>query len=60
MDSGQVYTMDPIWETDAAKSEKNDTADGNSDTNDSMDQHGMYHCTDENGVTRKLHLKDGR
>ena len=60
MDSGQVYTMDPLWETAATESEKNDTVDGNSDTNDSIDQDEMEHCTDEHGVTLKLQLTDGR
>jgi hypothetical protein len=60
MDSGQINTMDPLWETDAAESEKNDTVDGNSNTNDSVDEHEMDHGTDEHGVTLKLQLADGR
>jgi hypothetical protein len=60
MDSGQVYTMDPLWETASAESEKNDTVDGNNYTKDSNDEPEMDHCTDEHGVTLKLHLNDGR
>ena len=47
--------MDPLLETAAAESEKNDTVD-----NDSIDQHEIDHSTDEHGVTLKLHLTDGR
>lgn len=58
--SRHTYTMDPMWEAAADESENNDTVDGNSDTNDSIDQHEMDQCTDQNGVTLQLQITDGR
>ena len=52
--------MDPLWETADAESENNDTVDGYIDSKDSNDEPEMDHCTDEHGVTLKLHLNDGR
>ena len=42
--------MDPLWETAAAESEKNDTVD-----NDSIDQHEIDHSTDEQLITPNQH-----
>jgi hypothetical protein len=58
-DRGQIDTVDPLWKTADAESEKNETVDGKSDTNNTIDQCEMDQITDENGVTLKLQLTDG-
>ena len=52
--------MDPLWETAASENENDDTIDGNSDSNDSIERFEMDHGTDEHGVTLQISLNDGR